>query len=315
MTIVGIDVSKESLDCVWETPEKTHRRFAYTADGVAALLAQTPETAHYVREATGVYHVRLALELQAAGRQVSVVNPLVIKRFAQVQLSGVKSDKADAALIRQYGVQHALQPWSPTRPVVLELQQAHGWLDDLIRERTRLVNRQHAATVLARPSAFVTARMAAQLRHLEQQIADCECHLEALVKKSFSEVYARLLGNPAIGPKTAIGLIITTDGFRRFESIKALCAYVGLSPTTFRSGTSVEGRGGIAKLGQARLRQLLYLCSWTAKTCNPACKALYARLRALGKPPKVINVAIAHKLLRQAFAVATKDIPFSKNFA
>jgi transposase len=315
MMIVGIDVSKESFDCVWEATEKVHRRFEYTADGMAALLAQTPETAHYVLEATGVYHVRLALALHAAGRQVSVVNPLVIKRFAQMQLSRVKSDKADAALIRQYGVQHVLQPWSPTPPEVLELRQAHSWLDDLIRERTRLVNRQHAASVLARPSAFVTAQMAAQVRHLDQQIADCERHLEVLVKKSFPEVYARLLGIPAIGPKTAIGLIIATDGFRRFEGVKALCAYVGLSPTTFRSGTSVQGRGGIAKLGQARLRQLLYLCSWTAKTCNPACKALYTRLRALGKPPKVINVAIAHKLLRQAFAVATKNTPYSERFA
>ena len=314
--IVGIDVSKESLDCVWEAEEQVHhRRFEYTADGMAALLAQTPETAHYVLEATGVYHVRLALELQAAGRQVSVVNPLVIKRFAQMQLSRVKSDKADAELIRRYGMQQALQPWSPTRPEVLELRQAHSWLDDLIRERTRLVNRQHAASVLARPSAFVVEQMAAQVRHLERQIADCERHLEGLVKKSFPDVYARLLGIPAIGPQTAIGLIIATDGFRRFEDVKALCAYVGLSPTTFRSGTSVQGRGGIAKLGQARLRQLLYLCSWTAKTCNPACKALYIRLRALGKPPKVINVAIAHKLLRQAFAVATKGTPYSENFA
>ena len=53
-----------------------------------------------------------------------------------------------------------------------------------------------------------------------------------------------------------------------------LCAYTGISPTTFRSGTLVNGRGGIAKLGQLRLRQLLYLCSCTAKRCNPACKAL-----------------------------------------
>jgi hypothetical protein len=36
---------------------------------------------------------------------------------------------------------------------------------------------------------------------------------------------------------------------------------------------------------------------------------------ALGKPPKVINIAIAHKLLRQAFAVATKNMQYSENFA
>ena len=108
---------------------------------------------------------------------------------------------------------------------------------------------------------------------------------------------------------------MVTDGFSRFEGVKALSAYVGISPSTFCSGPSIRGRGAIAKLGQGRMRQLLYLCSWTAKRYNPACAALYARLRAAGKPPKVINVAIAHKLLRQAFAVATQNRPFSPELA
>lgn len=94
-----------------------------------------------------------------------------------------------------------------------------------------------------------------------------------------------------------------------------MCAYIGVSPTTFRSGSSVRGKGGIAKMGQGRIRQLLYLCTWTARTCNLACKKLYQRLQAAGKPPKVIGMAIAHKLLRQAFAVATKNVKFSSEFA
>ena len=316
MMIVGIDVSKASFDAEWEAEDRGHHRQCdYTEEGIAALLEQTPEDAHYVMEATGIYHARLALRLHESGRRVSVINPLVIKRFSQMKLSRVKSDKADAELIRRYGEQHELTPWSPAAPEVLELQQAHGWLDDLIRERTRLTNRQEAHTHHTKPSSFVAKQMSAQLRQLGKQIKGCEQHLEVLVKKSFHEVYERLLTIPSIGPKTAIELIIVTDGFSRFEGIKALCAYIGVSPTTFQSGTSVKGKGAIAKMGQGRMRQLLYLCSWTAKSCNPACKALYARLEASGKPPKVINIAIAHKLLRQAFAVATTNRSFSAEFA
>ncbi len=314
--IVGIDVSKQSFDAVWEAGgEGRHQCFEYTDAGMAALLSQTPVEAHYVMEATGIYHTRLALRLYETGRHVTVVNPLVIKRFAQMQLSRVKSDKADAALIRHYGLQHALLPWAPASSEVLELQQAHGWLDDLIRERTRLVNRQEAYTHQASTSPFVAQQMVAQLRHLDKQIRDCERHLEVVVKKSFAKLYERLLTIPAIGAKTAIELIVVTAGFSRFEDVKALCAYVGVSPTTFRSGTSVNGKGAIAKLGQGRMRQLLYLCSWTAKRCNPACKALYDRLKKAGKPVKVINIAIAHKLLRQAFAVAITNRPFSAEYA
>jgi len=316
MMIVGIDISKASFDAAWEADGQVHHQcYDYTDEGMARLLAQTPAAAHYVMEATGIYHARLALVLHASGRCVSVVNPLVIKRYAQMRLSRVKSDKADAELIQRYGEQHELSLWKPASAEVLELQQAHRWLDDLIRERARLANRQEAHAHHAQPSPFVARQMLAQQRQLDKQIKGCEQHLEVLVKKSFPELYARLLTIPAMGPKTALELIVITDGFSRFEDVKALCAYVGVSPTTFRSGTSVHGKGGIAKLGQGRMRQLLYLCSWTAKACNPACKALYARLKALGKPAKVINIAIAHKLLRQAFAVATTHSSFSAEYA
>mgnify|MGYP006436300773 CR=1 FL=1 len=314
--IVGIDVSKASLDAAWwEAGQPRHQSLPYTADGVAQLLALTPAESHYVMEATGVYHSRLALWLYEAGRQVTVLNPLVVKRYAQMQLSRVKSDKADADLLRRYGEQHPLTPWTPAPAAVVELQQAHAWLDDLVKTRTQLVNRQEAAAYQARPSAFVAQQMTAQLQQLEQQIGDCEQHLEALVKKSFSALYERLLSIPSVGPRTAMELIIVTAGFSRFTDVKALGAYVGVTSTTSQSGTSVRGHGGIAKLGQGRMRQLLYLCSWTAKSCNPACRALHARLKAAGKPAKVINVAIAHKLLRQAFAVAINEQPFSPEYA
>jgi transposase len=314
--IVGIDVSNASFDVTWVIDGcRHHQTLAYTDEGMATLLEKTPDDSHYVMEATGVYHARLALKLYESGRRVSVVNPLVIKRFGQMQLSRVKSDKADSELIRCYGEKHALSAWSPASNEILELQQAHSWLDDLVREQTRLINRQEAHAHHSKPSAFVVTQMSAQRQQLGKQIKECEQHLAVLVKKSFRELYERLLTIPAIGPKTAIELIIITDGFSRFEEVKALCAYVGVSPTTFRSGTSVNAKGSIAKMGQGRMRQLLYLCSWTARSCNPACTTLYDRLKAAGKPPKVINVAIAHKLLRQAFAVATTNSVFSPKYA
>jgi len=260
--IIGIDVSKASFDVAWhEAGHPRHQTFDYTEAGITALMAATPATAHYVMEATGVYHSRLALALYQAERTLTVVNPLVVKRYAQMQLSRVKSDKADADLLRRYGEQQPLTAWAPAAEDIVELQQAHRWLDDLLRTRTQLGNRQEAAMHQPRPSTFVANQMAAQRTQLEQQINACEHHLEVLVKKSFSALYAQLLSIPSVGPRTAMELIIVTAGFSRFDSVKALGAYIGVTPTTCQSGTSVKGRGGIAKLGQGRLRQLLYLCS------------------------------------------------------
>lgn len=314
--VVGIDVSKDWFDASWlDSGESQIQRFSYTDKGIENLLKQTSNKAVFVMEATGIYHSRLALKLYESGRQVSVVNPLVIKRYGQMKLLRVKSDRSDAFLIMKYGQQEKPALWEPSSEEVQELQQAHGWLSDLIGERTRLVNRQQAHLYRAKPSGFVIKQMQLQLDHLQQRIQDCEVHLESLVKKFFAELYARLQTIPSIGQKTALELIIVTDGFTRFADVKALSAYIGVSPTTFFSGSSVKGKGGIAKLGQDRLRQLLYLCSWTAKRCNLPCMQLYNRLLAAGKPLKVINIAIAHKLVRQAFAVATKKMNFSPEFA
>lgn len=60
--IVGIDVSKKWFDAAWqEGGQGRQQRFEYTDEGMGQILAQTPETAHYVMEATGTYHARLAL--------------------------------------------------------------------------------------------------------------------------------------------------------------------------------------------------------------------------------------------------------------
>lgn len=314
--VVGIDVSKDWFDAAWIVADAIRtQQFIYNDEGIEQFLDQTPATAVFVMEATGTYHARLALRLYEAGRSVSVVNPLVVKRYGQMKLLRVKSDRSDAALIREYGQRETPPLWEPASDEVQELQQAHGWLNDLIGERTRLQNRRQAHSHRAKPSVFVVKQMELQLAQLQESILECERHLEELVKKSFTELYERLRTIPSVGAKTALELIIVTDGFTRFTDVKKLCAYIGVSPTTFRSGSSVKGNGGIAKMGQGRIRQLLYLCSWTARACNPACRKLYQRLLLEGKPSKVIGVAIAHKLVRQAFAVATKKIEFSPEFA
>ncbi len=50
-------------------------------------------------EATGYYHYQLAYFLLESGIKVSVENPLSVKRFIQMKLSKIKTDKSDSKLI------------------------------------------------------------------------------------------------------------------------------------------------------------------------------------------------------------------------
>lgn len=314
--IIGIDISKDSFDASWiESDKEVHKKYEYTELGIKSFSKDTPQDALFLMEATGVYHTLLALRLYESRRKVSVCNPLVIKRYSQMKLTRAKTDKADARLIRMFGEDNNSDLWSPNSEEINELKQAHGWLNDQIQERTRLLNRQEAHNHQAQKSTFVKKQMSRQLKSLDQQIKDCEKHLEVVVKKHFADLYSRLLTIPSIGEKTALELIIITGGFSRFEDIKSLSSYVGVSPTNHDSGTSVKGKGHIAKMGNGRIRQLLYMCSWTAKRCNPSCKELGIRMAEKGKPKKVINIAIAHKLLRQAFALAVNNVEYSANYA
>jgi hypothetical protein len=67
-------------------------------------------------------------------------------------------------------------------------------------------------------------------------------------------------------------------------------------------------------MGMSRIRALLYVCAWSAKRCNRACRDLYERLLAKGKAKKLALIAVVNKLIKQAFAVATQQTIYNKNY-
>jgi transposase len=145
-------------------------------------------------------------------------------------------------------------------------------------------------------------------------IEQFEKEIETIILEKYEKTAKALQTIPGIGPKSSAILIALTNNFKKFQNYKQLIAYVGLNPRVFESGTSVKGRGHICKMGTSRLRKLLYLCSWTAKRYNIYCKDMYDRLKSKSKPERVIKIALACKLLRQAFAIGKRQSGFENNF-
>ena len=125
-----------------------------------------------------------------------------------------------------------------------------------------------------------------------------------LVKLKHQDLLTRLRTIPGIGSKTAIMLVVFTGGFDRFTSASELCSYAGLTPVIRQSGSSVKGRPRISKMGNQKLRNLLFMCSFNACKYNKACREIYERLVAKGKSKKLALIAVCNKLLKQAFAIA-----------
>lgn len=116
----GIDVSMETFDV--STADQKHFQFSNDTEGYQKLFKLLDDQSHCVMEATGAYHQKLATWLCSQGSKVSVVNPIVIKRFAQMRLRLAKTDKADASMLSQrslkYGVHHKSMYHKPMRSTV-----------------------------------------------------------------------------------------------------------------------------------------------------------------------------------------------------
>lgn len=103
-------------------------------------------------------------------------------------------------------------------------------------------------------------------------------------------------------------LIVLTNGFSNFKNARQLCCYTGITPTIRESGKSVRGKSRISKVVNSKLRNLLFICSFTA------CKDIYERIIAKGKSKKLALIAVCNKLLKQAFAIAKTVLPYDQNF-
>jgi transposase len=116
------------------------------------------------------------------------------------------------------------------------------------------------------------------------------------------------------GGKTALMLVVLTDGLDRFTSASELCNYAGLTPLTRQSGSSVKGRPRISKIGNQKLRNLLFMCSFTACKYNKACRDIYERIVAKGKSKKLALIAVCNKLLKQVFAIAKSGLTYDHTY-
>ena len=98
----GVDISKDVFDVY--SSEGGHSQFKNDSSGFKLFVSTLAVDTLVVMEATGYYHYRLAQFLYKNGIPVSVVNPLSVKRFIQMKLSKIKTDKSDAKAIFDYGL-------------------------------------------------------------------------------------------------------------------------------------------------------------------------------------------------------------------
>lgn len=103
MTSVGIDVSKgKSMVCILKpygemlvAPYEVVHTMP-ELDRLVSLIQSLEGEVRIVMEATGAYHLPLVSRSKEAGLFVSVVNPYIMKKYAQSEFRKGKTDKMDS---------------------------------------------------------------------------------------------------------------------------------------------------------------------------------------------------------------------------
>ena len=308
---IGIDISKDTFD-IWNK-ESGHQKFQNNLAGFKDLMKNISEDVWCVMEYTGSYYQQLAVFLFNKGVNVSVINPLVIKRFIQMKLQHNKTDKSDAQMIALYAQNQSVKRWEPKPKHLEECKAIHSTIALYLKQSTALKNILHSLESKNQKGKVVVS-LKRQIKQIKKEIILLESHIERIIKENEPELLTNLTSISGIGKKTALLLISSTNAFSSFENHKQLSAYFGLAPTERTSGTSIKGRSRITKKGNPLIRNHLFLCSFTACKHNPQCEALYKRIVNKGKSKKLALIAVCNKLLKQAFAVAKSGIPYDPNY-
>src|SRR5262249_29292507 len=129
--------------------ERRTAQFANTPAGHRQLIKWSTKggrSARVVLEATGVYGLDLALALDAAPRcEVMVINPRAARQFAEACLQRSSTDATMAIALAEYAARMEFVAWTPPSIAVRELRAIARRIATLTMEKTRELNRQHAA--------------------------------------------------------------------------------------------------------------------------------------------------------------------------
>ena len=311
MTYIGIDVSKDSFVAAYPTKSGySTKTFLNTTSGVRQFITSLPEDSHCVMEATGNYSMLLLYLLQQANIIVSMENPQKIKYFARAMLSTTKTDEIDAKLIALYGEKMEPAPFKIPSESIILLKQKRTVLRQLKKQLTAMINLQHSLSVLPKQDPTAKAATEQTIKFLRKQISKMEEEITNISNKEFKRQMELLTSIKGIGENIASALIMATGGFTYFSSAKQISRFLGLCPTYQQSGTSVNIKGHINRNGDTHLRSMMYVVAFSSIRSNTACRETYERLRSNGKSGRVAIIAVANKLIRQAFAVVTHNRPY-----
>lgn len=312
MQAIGIDMSKDTFHAAFSDTQV--KKFMNTHEGIEEFMTFIEDLGCSVTdtrigvEATGVYHLLLAVTLRDHEWDISVINPLESHRMITAGLRTVKTDRLDALKIRtmaMIGRGYLFTDTTDTlalKALVVE-RQALVDMRKMTKQRMEVHRLKERATgaVLHNSGSALLETLTNEITAIEDAMGGYEEDTQALLRSI-----------PGIGKVTAGALVAFIGNIKRFPTPEKLVAFIGLDSRVFQSGTSVQGKGYISKRGNKYLRHVLFNAAFIARQHNPDLGRYHAQKLAEGKHYFSALCAVERKLVHLIYAVWKRGTPYQK---
>ena len=247
---------------------------------------------------------RLERDLLGAGEGIVRVPPKLMAKARDAARTFGKSDPIDALAVARAALREPDLPSARLDGRERELRLLVDHREDLVHERTRMINRLRWHLHELDPGSEPRARSLKHLRNLDSLAASLEdgdglvarlarelvrrCReLKVEIKQLEREIAAlvellapSLLAIRGCGALSAAKIIGETAGVERFRSRDAYASYNGTAPLPVSSAGAVRHR--LSRSGNRQLNAALYRIALTQSQWHPDAKALLARRKAQG---------------------------------
>lgn len=319
---VGIDISKDKFDCCLSAMDEnssikvfSEKIFNNNIKGFESLLVWikkhmiTDLEIQIVMEATGVYYENLAYYLSDYSvYKVCVLLPLKAKYYFKSLALKTKTDKVDAKMLSQMGLERSIRAWRPMTLSMKTIKLLSREFRENKRDINRLKNQLHAKEHTYRVSTQLLRRLKDKIDLTEQHCLAIELELKELVRKDTDlwDKLQKLVTIPGVRFMTAISIIAETNGFALIKNAKQLASYAGLDVVHNSSGNR-NGRTKISKRGNKYIRQALYMPSLSASKHINHLKEFYGRVNEKNKCKKIGLIGVSRKLLILMYTLWKND--------
>ncbi len=301
---VGIDVSKSWVDIADSSGGK-QRVSNETASLTAALKKYRPACVNMVCEATGGYERALMQVAAKLGLPLRRVHPNRARAFGQATGQLGKNDALDAKMLEKFAAFTASEP--PTPLPSAQTQE----LAAMVSRLNQLTDLRQSETCRAEQAGDgrIKASISAMLKVINAQIDAMQEAIDTFIAAdpTLSENARLVRSCKGVGPKTVQAILALLPEIGTLNRRK-IAALVGVAPITCKSGSSIH-HASIAG-GRKPLRDILFMAALSASAHNPTFKAFRDRLKASGKPHKLVLVAVMRKLITTLNAIIKSRQPF-----